>query len=85
MSNILHNFKPKFLSSFGNKIEGHAIHLNRRLILLLLKIDIPHVDSEHPSLRVLFVFDYQRISIQSFLEHIVALVCICQGETDCVG
>lgn len=76
---------PELFAGGRNLVEGHAVHLYRLRVLLLFVVDVPHVHSQSPRLRVLLVLDNQLVSVQGFFVHLIVVVSIGEVKADCVG
>ena len=62
-----------------------CIHFNRGRVLLLLVIDVTHIDPQPPRLRVLLVLDDQRVRVQRLKVHAAEVVLVGEVEADRVG
>ena len=63
-------------------VEGHAVHLDRARVLLLLVVDVAHVDAQPAALRVLLVLDDDRVGVERLGVHSARVVLVGEIEAD---
>ena len=69
----------------GDLVEGHAAHLDGARVLLLLVVDVTHVDAQPAALRVLLVLDDDGVGVERLGVHAARVVLVGEVEADRVG
>ena len=84
-ANILLDLQFHFLVLLGGRINCHVVILDRHVPLLLLKINVTHVDAQARRLRILLVLQDDRVSVDSFSVKAIGVVHVCQVVEDIEG
>ena len=75
---VLLNLKLHFFILLRSGVDRHVVVLDGQVVLLLLEEDVAHVHSQTGCLRVLLVFQDNRVTVNGFLMKSVCVVHICQ-------
>jgi hypothetical protein len=82
---VAHDLESDGLHVVRDLVEGHAVHLDRRSPLLLLEVDVPHVDAEAAAKGVLLILHDLGVDLQGLVVVVVGLVLNGEVEADGVG
>jgi len=77
-SHILLDLQLHLFVLLGGAVDGHVVVLDGFVVLLLFEKDVAHVHTQAGGLRVLFVFQYNRVAVDSLLVKSVCVIHICQ-------
>ena len=69
----------------GCRVDGHVVVLDGHIVLLLLEIDVAHVNAKTRCLRVLLVFEDDCVAVDRFRVQAVGVVHVCQIVEDIEG
>ena len=81
MPNVAKDLQPKLIAGFGDLVYSHVVHFNGRGILSLLEINVAHIDTKTPALRVLLVLNDRTIRRKGFGVKLIRLILkpvVCQ-------
>jgi hypothetical protein len=73
MPNIFSDFETHLLWSTRQNIKSHFIHFNGSRILLLMIVNVSHIDPNSTRTIILLSFYYLIVFSQCFLEHSACL------------
>ncbi len=73
VTNIFGYFEPHFLGCVGEDIKCHLVHLDCSRILLLVVVDVTHIDPDSSSKGVLLALYNFVVFSEGFLEHSTCL------------
>mmetsp|Transcript_22507 Transcript_22507/g.49712 ORF Transcript_22507/g.49712 Transcript_22507/m.49712 type:complete len:350 (+) Transcript_22507:1296-2345(+) len=85
MANVAHDLESDSLNIVRNLIQSHTVHLDGSGPLLLLEVDVAHINPEAATGRVLLVLHDLRVYGQSLVVVVICLVLDGQVETHSIG
>mmetsp|Transcript_1338 Transcript_1338/g.3775 ORF Transcript_1338/g.3775 Transcript_1338/m.3775 type:complete len:275 (+) Transcript_1338:1463-2287(+) len=84
-ADVADNLGPNLLASVRDLVQGHAVHLDGVGVLLLLEVDVAHVNTQAAALMVLLVLDNHRVRLESLHIEPVGVVLVGEVEEDRIG
>ena len=84
-ANILLDLQFHFLILLRGRINCHVVILDRHVPLLLLKINVTHVDTQARRLRILLVLQDNRVAVDSLSVKAIGVVHVRQIVEDIEG